>query len=460
MRRHLIGFVCLILALAAGAAPAQTGWILTSDYSTFGNVRGFTGTGPWSVSGDLGAVPGDAVARHHGGLVYVVGRGTFNSLQVWDPAAGFSLVAEHSLGDDLNPQDVAFDTSDEAYVSCYDAAVLLRVDPASGAILGSYSTAGFADADGLPETGWMVSVGDLLYIACQKLDRANWYTPTGPGALLVFDMAAETWVDMDPAAAGVQPIVLTGSNPYTRVLADDGVLAVGCAGQFGVADGGIETVDTASGTSGGFAVTEVELGGDLNRIQRHGDAWLAVVNDTSFNTFIARAAAGAVQVLDTGSGFVHADILVAAGDLYVLDRTLGADGLRVLDPVTGVDLTGGPLATGLPPAIFVSPDPGAPAAVPVTAPAALTLAAPSPNPFNPRTSLTLDGPPDARIRVAVTDLRGRILRRDLVLLDGQGRAQYRFDGRDAAGRTLPAGVYAVTAWAGGARAGRTMTLVK
>jgi len=459
MKRHVPSIAGLILFLAVGGAMAQTGWILTSDYSTFGNVRSFVGP-PWSVSGDLGAVPGDAVGRHHDGLVYVVGRGTHNLLQVWDPAAGFTLVAEHSLGDDLNLQDVAFDAAGEAYLSCYDTAVLLRVDPATGTILDSYSTAAFADADGLPETGWMTVVGDLLYITCQKLDRANWYLPTGPGALLVFDMAAETWVDMDAGAPGIQPIVLTGANPYTRIHANGDILAVGCAGTFGAADGGIETVDLATGLSQGFAVTEAELGGDLNRIRRHDDAWLAVVNDAAFNTFVARADAGGVSVLDTGSGFVHADILVADDWLCVLDRTVGAAGLRVLDAVTGVEQTSGPLDTGLPPVLFIEAEPGDPAGTPVPVPSALRMESPWPNPFNPATAVTLSGPADSRVRVAVSDLRGRILRRAAVTLDADGRGLYRFDGRDEAGRTLPAGVYVVTARAGGETAGRSMTLVK
>jgi len=460
MKRRILGIVSAILVLAAGAAAAQSGWILTSDYSTFGNVRSFAGAGPWSVSGDLGAIPGDAVGRYHDGLVYVVGRGTHNLLQVWDPAAGFALVDEFGLGSDLNPQDVAFDADGEAYVSCYDTAVLLRVDPENGTILGSYDTSAFADADGLPETSWMVAVEDLLYITCQKLDRNNWYAPAGPGALLVFDMVAETWVDMDDGAPGVQPIALAGANPYTRVQAVGGVLAVGCAGVFGAADGGIETVDLASGLSQGFAVTEIELGGDVNRIRSHGDAWLAVVNDVSFNTFVARADGGTVSVLDTGAGFVHADIFVAAGDLYVLDRTVGAAGLRVLDAVTGVERTAGTLDTGLPPTLFVAPGPGEPAGTPVPASAALRLESPWPNPFNPSTTAALGGPADARVRVAVSDLRGRILRRAVVILDAEGRGLYRFDGRDTAGHTLPAGVYVVTARAGGETTGRSMTLVK
>ena len=449
---------CLLLATTA---VAQTGWILTTDYSTFGNVRSFTGDGPWSVSGDLGTIPGDAVGRHYGGLIYIVGRGTFNLLQVRDPGAGFALVDEFGLGSGLNLQDVVFDAQGEAYLSCYDSAQLLRVDPADGTILGSYSTAAFADADGLPETSWMTAVGDRLYITCQKLDRNNWYLPVGPGALLVFDTVAETWVDMDAGAAGVQPIGLIGANPNTRILVGDGTLTVGCAGVPGLADGGIETVDLATGLSLGYEVTEAALGGDLNRIQRHGADLLAVVNDAAFNTFVARSGPGGVTVLDTGAGFVHADLWVDGDDLYVLDRTGSASGLRVLDAVTGIEQTPGALNTGLPPFVFVLPGRGEVSATPLVASASnLRLAPPYPNPFNPATTVRLEGPADSEVRVEVFDLRGRRVRTAPVRTDGSGSAAYRFDGRDGRGRVLAAGVYLVTARSGGQFASRTVTLVK
>ncbi|RKZ15190.1 hypothetical protein DRQ50_07815, partial [bacterium] len=342
-----------LLTVLPAAAQQPAGWIVTTDYSTFGRVRSFDAADPWTVSADLAVIPGDATGRHHDGLVYILGRGQSNLMQVWDPAAGFALLDETSLGSGLNLQDIAFDTEGDAYVSCYDSAVLLRVDPVDGTVLDTYDTSMFADADGLPETSLMAVVGDLLYITCQRLDVNNWYSPTGPGALLVFDMVAEVWVDMDPGTAGVQPIALQGANPYTRILVDGDRLTVGCAGFFGVADGGIEGVDTSAGISTGYLHTEAELGGDINRIQRDGEDLLVVINDAAFNTSVRRAGAGGVDVLDALPGFVHSDIMLLGNDLYVADRTIGAAGLRVLDAVTGVERTAGAIATGLAPGLFI-----------------------------------------------------------------------------------------------------------
>ncbi|MFN2369729.1 MAG: hypothetical protein ABR506_01095, partial [Candidatus Krumholzibacteriia bacterium] len=359
-----------------------------------------------------------------------------------------------------NPQDIAFDTAGEAYVPCYDEAVLLRVDPATGTILGTYSTAAFADADGLPETAWCAAAGDLLYIACQKLDRANWYGPSGPGAILVFDMAAEEWVDLDPVAPGVQPIALQGGNPYTRLVLDGATLAVGCAGWFGLADGGIELVDLAAGVSLGYAVTEAELGGDVLVIAPDGDCWLALVSDASFITGVRRACPQGVTVLDTGTGYVHADLWLEGGLLHVLDRTTGAAGLRVLDPVSGQELTDGAIATGLPPFMFVVPT-SAPSAAPLPLTAGLTLGAPYPNPCNPAARIDVTGPTGGTVAVTVHDLRGRRVAGATVRTDQTGRGEFVFAGVDDRGAALPAGIYRVVARDGrGGRAAAAVTLVK
>lgn len=444
--------------LASTACAEPTAWLLTTDYSNFGRARSFDAAAQWAVSADLATIPGDAAGRHHGGLVYVLGRGGSNVLQVYDPAAGFALVHEFSLGAGRNPQDIAFDSGGEAYVSCYDQAVLLRVDVANETVLATYSTAGFADADGLPETAWCAADGDRLYIACQKLDRDNWYAPSGPGAVLVFDMAAEQWVDMDPAGAGVQPISLVGANPYTRLVLDGGVLAVGCAGYFGLADGGIETVDLASGLSLGYDVTESALGGDILVMVPDGDCWLTLVSDASFITSVRRVCGAGVDVLDTGNDYVHADLWLFGGQLFVADRTTGAAGLRVIDPVTGAALSG-TIATGLPPFMFVPPT-STPSAVPLPAAAGLRLGVPYPNPCNPAARVAVVGRPGATVSVGVHDLRGRRVARGTVVMDEHGRGVFTFRGLTAAGAALPAGLYQVLAREGAARAAATVTLVK
>ena len=178
--RLSISVALLIVVAVAAAAGADQAWVLTGDYSQFGRLRSFDQAPPWTVSGDLAVTPGDAVGREHDGLLYVVGRGGASVLQIYDPTAGLALVREFSLGVGRNPQDIAFDTQGRAFVSCYDQAVLLRVDVNAGIVAQTYSTAAFADADGLPETAWMLARGDRLFIACQRLNRPGGYVRRVP----------------------------------------------------------------------------------------------------------------------------------------------------------------------------------------------------------------------------------------------------------------------------------------
>jgi hypothetical protein len=459
--------VLVTAVLGAVSAGAGTAWVLTTDFSTFGRIRGFDTAASWGVTGDLATIPGDAVGRWHDGRLYVVGRGSANLLQVYDPAAGFQLIREFSIGAGFNLQDIAFDKQGEAYVSCYDQAVLLRVDIENETILQTFSTAAFADADGLPETGWIRALGDRLYLTCQKLDRNNFYAPTGPGALLVFDMFTEQWVDMDETSGGVQPIVLTGPNPYTRIEVVTGGtgprLRVGCAGFFGLSDGGLEEIDPVAGVSLGYLVTEATVGGDILAFVTTGSAVHLLVSDGSFTTSLRRwkAQTGQVAVLLTGNGYVYADLAWDGGvQLYLADRTVNQAGLRVFDVPSGTELTSGVLATGLAPAMFVWPAGNGVSPVPLPAPAGLALSAPYPNPCNPAAEMLIRGPRGARVQVGVFDLRGRRVRSGPLVLDSGGKAVFRFDGRDQNGRHLAAGVYRVVVQGQGAPAGRSLTLLK
>lgn len=76
-------------------------------------------------------------------------------------------------------------------------------------------------------------------------------------------------------------------------------------------------------------------------------------------------------------------------------------------------------------------------------PAPLALSAPAPNPFGLATRFQLALPVAARAAVRVYDVHGRLLR---TLADGvfaAGRHDLEWDGRDAAGRDAPAGVFFV-----------------
>ncbi|MHB8077938.1 MAG: NHL repeat-containing protein [Candidatus Krumholzibacteriia bacterium] len=457
-----------VLALVALAArPAAAGWdtglVICADYTGPASAGAFGRLPPWTVTRDVATLGTDPVARWHDGLVYVVNRAGGSNLQILDPADGWRTVRQFSLGGGRNPQDIAFAPDGTAWVSCYDAALLLRVDVVAGTVTGTVSTAAFADADGLPETGWMEAVGWRLYITAQRLDRTAFYAPSGPGALLVFDLATQSWIDAAPATPEVDPVWLVGGNPSGQPeLAPGGLrLRLGCIGFYGLLDGGVEEVDLVTLQSRGFLVTEAALGGDLLdfTVLDAGHAW-AIVSDATFATAVRgwRPDTGAAGATARASDqYAYPDLAWDGGAwLYVADRTPAAAGLRVFDAWTGVEQTGAAIACGLPPAWIALPRLPVLTAVALPGPAvaALRLAPPVPNPANPGCVIALEGPPETTVAVTVHDLRGRRVRAAPAALDRDGRGRFRFDGRDDAGRTVAAGRYVVRA--GGAAVGLTI----
>ncbi len=97
---------------------------------------------------------------------------------------------------------------------------------------------------------------------------------------------------------------------------------------------------------------------------------------------------------------------------------------------------------------------------PVTS-ARFELAGGYPNPFNPSTTFRFAVPEPARVRLAVYDLQGRLVR---VLRDGfvaaPGWHEARWFGQDRAGRAVAAGVYVCRLEAPGVRESKRVMLVK
>lgn len=75
------------------------------------------------------------------------------------------------------------------------------------------------------------------------------------------------------------------------------------------------------------------------------------------------------------------------------------------------------------------------------APATLFLGAPTPNPFNPSTTVNFSAPAGSRISLAVYDARGRLVRNLAGGNSDSGMVAVRWDGRDNEDRAQPGGVY-------------------
>ena len=457
----------LLLALPLTASAWDELLVITTDFSSTGGASVVDHAAPWTAQVDAATVHSDAVARWHDGLYWVVNRGASN-LQVLDPAQGWSTVFQTSVGAGRNPQDIVFAADGSGWVPCYDQPLLLEVDPADGSVVQTYSTAAFADADGLPETGWAVRQGDVLAVLCQRLDRNAWWGPADFSQVLLFDLAARAWIDADGSLPGVQGVTLAAVNPSSmpEPVGDGRRVRVGSAGLYGALDGGIETVDLLTRTTGGLQVTEAQLGGDLIDFVTVGpEIGYALVSDASFRTSLVRydpRDGSGAQTLLTSPGYDLVDVAWDGGaQLFVADRGVTASGVRVFDALTGAELTAAPVPTGRPPFLIVMPWDDAVTAAPAAAPvAALRLDAPFPNPANPRATVAFTAAPGARVRLEVLDARGRRLRTAAATADAAGRGAWSFDGRADDGRRLPSGLYRVRAVGAAAVAEARFTLAR
>jgi hypothetical protein len=441
-----------LLAWGSAAAIAESDLfvVTTADFET-GSTALLAAGAEMAQTELLSPIHGDAVARYQDGKIYIVERFLGDNIIVLDPQDLRTPVVQFSVGNGANPQDIELFGADKAYVSRYNSAALLVVDPRDGSELGEIDLSGLADADGLPEMGEMAAVGSRLYVALQRLDN---FAPTEFSYLAVIDMNSDAVVDMDPDTEGVQGIRLATTNPNEVVAVGQKVFVAGVAG-FGDRAGGLEVVDIETNQSGGVVISEEALGGDLTALAMASqERGFAVVLDDNF--------AYQVRPVDLVSGVVGAALeghsggftpaLAVDGErLVVADRGPFDDpdrgGLLIYDVSSGA-LLRGPISTGLPPAgLAVLKDAGGTAVLEEAMqvlPQQASLSPAYPNPFNAATTIPfMLESAQAHMSLAVYDSLGRQVR---VLEQGPlqaGRYVYSWDGRNEAGKAVGNGAYLI-----------------
>ena len=441
----------VLAAIATPAHAASRAFVFETDYTT-GSLSSVDVT-PRTKHCNIASVHSDARLRYYNGRLYVVNRFGADNIQVVDPATG-STVLQFSVGNGANPYDIAFASPTKAYVTRYESSDLWIVNPQTGAHTGTIALAAFADADGIPEMDHMITVGPLLFISLQRVDRAHGFVATDTSLVAVVDTRTDALVDCDASKPGVQAIRLQLTNPVTAFQFDAATsrLALGCVGNYGALDGGIEWLDPVRLTSGGIAMRESQLHGDVNAISfapgRTGAAHaFTVVSDVAFNTLLLRVDLTTAAITDTiyaPGGFAIGDIAENdTGELWVCDSGFSTSGVRIFSAVSGQALAG-PLACTLPPvALTFDTASGSVGGVTPEAPA-LAFAPPAPSPArtSARFTLTLAEPGPARVEAF--DTSGRRVREILAgdLPAGTNSATW-----DLAG--VAPGVYLVRAQVGG-----------
>ena len=458
------------LLLTAVPSSAQSGlFVITTDFST--GSTAFLAAGAAEAEVNLLAVHSDAAGHYHEGRVYVVNRLGQDNILVLDETDLRTPVTQFSVGNGTNPHDIEIVAPDKAFVTLYETASLLIVDPRDGAQLGEIDLGAFADGDGLPEVSQIVRVGGRLYLSCQRLDRNGGWGPVDVSYLIVVDLATDTLVDVDPDTEGVQGIALSAANPNSLAVSGDRI-AVGVVVDFGDRAGGVEIVDTAANRSLGLAVSEADLGGDItSMVLVDGNRGYAVVADESFANSVRPfdLETGAVgEPLESISGGFIPHLAADGERLIVADRGSWDDpdaaGLKLYDAATGAFLAG-PVNTGLPPMHLVVLGDAAPTAVEEIAgggrPRGFSLEAAWPNPFNASVHIPMAvDNSNTPVELTVRDLLGRTVRTLAHGPAAAGRHVLSWDGRDDAGQPVGNGAYLVHLRAGDRRAAGKVMLIK
>jgi DNA-binding beta-propeller fold protein YncE len=343
------------LAPAPQPPDRQFAFVTTTDYQT-GSASAVWLDGGFPADKNVAAIHSDAVARHFGGLIYVVNRFGADNIQILDPANGFGTVRQFTVGNGADPHDIAVVGETKAYVTRYGKTDLWIVDPSTGKHTGSIDLAGFADGDGIPEMDQLRLDGDRLFVTVQRIDQGTDWGPVGLSYLVVVDVSADTLFDVDPATVGVQAIALSGTNPFSDVQTEttSGRLYLACAGDWGVPDSGVELVNPVTYESDGLILDGAVTGGDITDVELvSAEVGFAIVTDGNFHNLLIHFNPATGTVTDTlyaPGSFVLQDVARApTGELFLADRSPTKPGIRVYDAVSGAELTGGPIDVGLPP---------------------------------------------------------------------------------------------------------------
>ncbi|MBU1243287.1 hypothetical protein KKD52_12325 [Myxococcota bacterium] len=300
------------------------------------------------LTADVAVVHSDATVRAALDRIYVVGRLGGDSLLAIDDET-FAVQWQLPLPAGSNPQDVAFVSTCKAYVSLYNKNFIQIVDPVAGAVADAtpmIPLADFADADGLPEAAFMLAHGGRVYVAIQNLEN---FAATRNGRILPIDPATDT------VGAAIE---LTTPNPFSPIVrVDDTHLAVGCVGDFSGTQGGIEWIDTVTGTST-LAVSSADLGGVVtDLVMEDASCGFALVNTPEWTSGLRRfclasddGGPGTVGdwVIAPGRHTIVGLALTADQILYFADATATDPGIRFVD-LAAQSTASDVLSTGLPP---------------------------------------------------------------------------------------------------------------
>ncbi len=207
---------------------------------------------PTSFVGPPLPVSGDGVLRAAGETLLHVSRSagelTLIELSATGTMSGETIV----VGSDFELRDVAVVDASTAWLSARGRDFLVAVDLATGAVTNGIDLRPLGVAVGLLTPERMLVHQGRLYLQLRRLLGSN-----QTSYVAVIDIATQTIVDADPAAAGVQAIALAGTEPRYKMQVVPGTQRLMLSATGALLDaGGIETIDLDTLTTEGVLLRD------------------------------------------------------------------------------------------------------------------------------------------------------------------------------------------------------------
>jgi hypothetical protein len=350
-----------------GPVAEPTHLVVTStDFNT--GAVGLVDLATRTVTPDLALASSDAVPVVVDERVFVINRFGFDYVDELDPHDGLALIHQFaitpaSLDTAANPQAIVLDPAGRGWISLFGAGELQRVSfPDLAAAQPSIDLAldlrEFADADGIPELGAVISCGDVLFVAAARIDRSNW-TPADDTLLIPVRTGDEPRLfdfDAEPAVPGAIRLSGDGVNAWRIDPSDaSGRMIL-------VLNSGLERVGLGTSLNDSLVPEGFFIDAGYDRLQlasfdfdADGRIWISAATEDFASFSLLRVDLdGPEPVLVTaveGLQSITGALEIVGHEAWFADTTVGASGLRVFDlaaePVT--ELPESPLAVGLPP---------------------------------------------------------------------------------------------------------------
>lgn len=316
------------------------------------------------VQRNIAAVHSDLACRFDEvvGQPFIIERFGADAVDLIDPAQNWRIAKQYSVGAGTNPQDIVAVSTDRAYVARLGDKALAVVHPRNGALLDTVDLSAFADEDGIPDITRLHYRGGKVFALAARLNN---FRPTDKSSILVID---------GPTGAVDEEIPLSFVNPsgplrYSTAVGRLVLIETGGFSSRGGADevdGIIEYFNPDTGELEGPVITSEALGGDIiDAVIVREDKGYAIVERQNgedmetalvrFNPMTGRADSTLAAALNFTYPFM--ELTPNGRELWLLDRTPQAPGIRIYDTKTDALLTDTPIDTGLPPFMicFVEP---------------------------------------------------------------------------------------------------------